>query len=174
MNEDSSDATIINFVRNVWRAYFSEHWIAPKTLCYDPLSSITGSSYDLCHVAHDGRYMGSIDYDPDDQIYSIDPYDMATYPAGPNDLTTSDIAKLPTLECILFVSCDNLRNAQQVLEKLAPKGVVIVINECINLPKEYIDLNIEKEPMYGATRSIEGPNKYPREKVKNINAFIKS
>lgn len=173
---DDLKASIINFTRNVWRTYFPQHTIAPKTLCYDPLSSISGTYYGLCHLAHDEIYMSNFsnDYNPDDQIYSIGPYDKKTYPAGHNDLTTSDISKLPALECILFGSYDNLENIQQVLEKLVSKGIVIVINECIKLPKEFIKLDIKKEPIYGTTISKAGDNARQTEEVKSINAFMKS
>lgn len=175
MNDDPS-ASIINFTRNVWRTCFQKYNVAPKTLCYDPLSTITGTQYGLCHLAHDGIYMSNFDigYNPDDQIYSIDPYDKTTYPANSNDLTTSDIQKLPILECILFVSCDNLENIQQVLEKLDSKGVVIVINECVKLSKEFIKLDIKKEPMHGETISKGGDTSRHREAVKDISAFMKS
>src|SRR5690242_5734531 len=124
MNNNLSDI-IINFTRNVWRTRFPKHKKAPTTLCYDPKSSITGTHYGLAHIAHDYLTF-DMNHDPDEQIYTIDPYDRTTYPAGPHDLTTEDIPNLPLLECILFISFDNITNVQQVLEKLISNGIVIV------------------------------------------------
>lgn len=174
MNNDSI-TTIINFTRNVWRKYFPQHSKAPKTLCYDPLSLITGTHYGLCHLAHDWIYMTNWNdvYNPDDQILSLDPYDKITHSADHNDLTISDIPKLQELECILFISYDNLENTEQVLTTLVSKGVVIVINECIKLPREFVELVIETKPNFGMTISKADENTQERADVQSINAFMK-
>lgn len=153
MNDNLNSEIIINFTRNVWRICFPKYLKAPITLCYDPQSSITGTHYGLSHIAHD--YLTDVmSDDPDNQIYTIDPFDRKTYPAGPHDLTTADIPNLPFLECILFVSYDNVENIQQVLEKLISNGIAIIINECIKLPKEWIPQNIKTEAMFRVTESF--------------------
>ena len=70
-------------------------------------------------------------FNPDDHIYSVNPYERAKYPAGRNDVTINDIASLPNFEYILFVSIDAPVHQQWLQEKLCPTGLAIVINDCI-------------------------------------------
>jgi hypothetical protein len=167
------DDDIINFTRSVWRTYFPDNRKAPKTLCYDPLSLCSGTISGLSHIAHDSIYMNRSgrDYDPDGQIYNIDPEYRAKYPAGPNDLTTADISNLQQLEWILFVSCDSMIHSEQVLEKLMPQGVVIVINECVKLSKEWRPLEVPVGTPFGKTTSYKMPSS---ENAHNSESELKS
>ena len=166
---------IINITRNIWRTFFPDNKEAPKTLCYDPLSLFTGTHYGLCHIAHDSIYMdrAGSNYDPDNQIFTIDPYDRATYPAGPQDLTTADVPNLPQLECVLFVSCDKVANTELVLEKLMSTGIAIIINDCVTLPNEWIPLQIPTGTPFGKTTSFKPDGNVESNKLKSITAFRK-
>ncbi len=160
---------MINFTRSIWRIYFRNHTVAPKTLCYDPLSSLTGLVSGLCHIAHDSLY-NIYDYNPDDQILFIDPYYSETY-----DSPSVNIANLPELECILFISFDTEQNVKQVLEKLSLKGIVIVMNECVQLPKEWKERVFQDIEYYGVTRSFrEKENNRPFETVRDLKVFFRN
>ena len=154
MTSFTVDDNMINFVRNAWRTHFKNHTVAPLTLCFDPLSTISGTIYGLAHIAHDYLYPDSEPYvDPDSQIYAIDPIDQESLPGNPSSLTVDEIGGLPMLECIVFVSSDTTSHKNEVLKKLVTNGLVVVINECIELPDSWLKLDIDLNPMYGATKN---------------------
>lgn len=136
----------VNFTKVVWRIFFPEHTMAPRTLCYDPLCSFSQIYSGLSHIAH-GYYTG--EDQPDDQIYIIDR--QRSYYVNSEMFTYADISKLPQLECILFISYDNDTSVQQVLEKLESKAVVIVMHECVKLPKDWIPQHLRIPPELGIT-----------------------
>ncbi len=142
------EETIINFTRAVWREYFPRYKTAPKTLSYDSKSLIPRIDDGFCHIAHD--YMNSIydDYDADAQIYAMaSSAQENSYIRQDNVTVINDINNLPLLECVVFISCYNTINAEKILDKLIPEGIAIVLNECIILPEEWIDITSCKEKL---------------------------
>jgi len=115
------------------------------------------------------------EHNPDDQIFSIDPNNKFYAHIGPQDLTTADIPNLPQLECVLFLSCDNVANIELVLETLISTGIAIVANDCIEPQNEWIPLEFEIGAPPGKTRTF----KYIRDvnarfnKLKCITIFRK-
>jgi hypothetical protein len=123
--------TIVNFTRKMWNYVFYDNKVPPLTLVYDPESSFRGALAGFFHIAHDYLpYCMHHDINPDDYIYFINPVEPSF-----EENRIDSIGAVPTIECLVICSFKNADEITDLIEKITPDGLVIVLNEIITIQK---------------------------------------